>query len=581
VPAPPGRPLEPEVRAWAEPRLRHSFADVRVHDVGPHADAARAAGVRGWTAGRSVVLATGAPGPHTLSGARLRAHELAHVARGDGADRPAGGAEERAAEADAARALGIAPVPVRAAARADGLTADDAPEPAWHKQLDAVLPPISGGLAWMHRVDLLLGIFGNDPLKEMTELVSADAEASAFTRATGLAAFVALGETRTAAGLDVAKAKAAVKEHPERYTRQALPGLKVPAPGAGPVAGTPAGAAPSGPTLWFQDPALATATPGDGRVTSAQERAQVLVESPTTVNRVAVRFAYPKIEVAPARGPGDAADAATRLSERVKKAKTAVTDAIGRIGNEADSFDEGTAEEQHARKETNARVKQVLAAFTTSSPLNVFIATEPTAQEMTSGRAFATTDTVWVSPADVGDPKKMQAAVRLPLGLVQGSSLPGGKGPATQRELDATVLHEAVHAMLTTQHLDAESVWGENRAAFAPQGPAAVTAAAVELARKYLIAQEEIFAYDTEASLYPPAPRQRDVYRLFSGGAERFFTAKGAKMATVKKPIPVTEKADKKKVTWEVVYRVPQLSGTLAEGDRAVLDLALGIYPLR
>lgn len=77
-----GRPLDPEIRVFMEPRFGHNFSRVRVHD-GPRADAAAASvGARAFTAGSDIVFRGGQFAPETHSGRSLLAHELAHVALG-------------------------------------------------------------------------------------------------------------------------------------------------------------------------------------------------------------------------------------------------------------------------------------------------------------------------------------------------------------------------------------------------------------------------------------------------------------------------------------------------------------------
>ncbi|HEU4561277.1 MAG TPA: DUF4157 domain-containing protein [Longimicrobium sp.] len=80
-----GEPLDPGVRARMEPRFRHSFADVRVHADGQAAASTRAVGARAYAVGRDVVFGAGRYAPGTGDGARLIAHELAHVVQQRGA----------------------------------------------------------------------------------------------------------------------------------------------------------------------------------------------------------------------------------------------------------------------------------------------------------------------------------------------------------------------------------------------------------------------------------------------------------------------------------------------------------------
>jgi hypothetical protein len=75
----PGRPLEPSVRAFFEPRFGRDFADVRVHTDGRADASARGLNAAAYTAGRDIVFAAGRYRPQTEGGRLLLAHELAHV----------------------------------------------------------------------------------------------------------------------------------------------------------------------------------------------------------------------------------------------------------------------------------------------------------------------------------------------------------------------------------------------------------------------------------------------------------------------------------------------------------------------
>jgi hypothetical protein len=74
-----GRPLSAAERAFFEPRFGADFSNVRVRADPAAAEAARAIGARAFAAGSTVVFARGEHAPGTARGARLMAHELAHV----------------------------------------------------------------------------------------------------------------------------------------------------------------------------------------------------------------------------------------------------------------------------------------------------------------------------------------------------------------------------------------------------------------------------------------------------------------------------------------------------------------------
>ena len=74
-----GGPLDATTRAFMEPRFGHDFGHVRVHADSAAAAAAEALDARAFTLGRDLVFAEGEYRPHTSSGRRLIAHELAHA----------------------------------------------------------------------------------------------------------------------------------------------------------------------------------------------------------------------------------------------------------------------------------------------------------------------------------------------------------------------------------------------------------------------------------------------------------------------------------------------------------------------
>jgi hypothetical protein len=74
-----GRPLEPEVRAFFEPRYGADFSGVRVHADEQADSSARNLNALAFTLGKHVVFRAGEYAPTSESGRRLIAHELTHV----------------------------------------------------------------------------------------------------------------------------------------------------------------------------------------------------------------------------------------------------------------------------------------------------------------------------------------------------------------------------------------------------------------------------------------------------------------------------------------------------------------------
>ncbi len=75
----PGQPLDQASRSFLEPRFGRDLSGVRLHTGRQAAESARAVNALAYTVGNSVVFAEGQYVPHTWSGRRLIAHELAHT----------------------------------------------------------------------------------------------------------------------------------------------------------------------------------------------------------------------------------------------------------------------------------------------------------------------------------------------------------------------------------------------------------------------------------------------------------------------------------------------------------------------
>lgn len=79
-----GRPLDPTIRAFFEPRFGHDFGKVRVHADARAAEAAQSVGAKAFTIGQSTVFGRGQYAPETNRGKQLLAHELTHVIQQSG-----------------------------------------------------------------------------------------------------------------------------------------------------------------------------------------------------------------------------------------------------------------------------------------------------------------------------------------------------------------------------------------------------------------------------------------------------------------------------------------------------------------
>jgi hypothetical protein len=79
VPEGSGRPLDPGVRAFMEPRFGHDFSHVRVHTGSAAGESVRSLDALAFTLGRDIVFGAGQYAPETPAGRGLLAHELTHV----------------------------------------------------------------------------------------------------------------------------------------------------------------------------------------------------------------------------------------------------------------------------------------------------------------------------------------------------------------------------------------------------------------------------------------------------------------------------------------------------------------------
>jgi hypothetical protein len=82
----PGQPLDPETRAFMEPRFGHDFSRVRVHSDAAAERSAREVNAHAYTVGHDIVFGTDRFTPGTQGGRRLIAHELTHVVQQSGSN---------------------------------------------------------------------------------------------------------------------------------------------------------------------------------------------------------------------------------------------------------------------------------------------------------------------------------------------------------------------------------------------------------------------------------------------------------------------------------------------------------------
>jgi hypothetical protein len=76
---PPGQPLDPETRAFMEPRFRHDFSKVRIHTDLKAAESAKIVNALAYTVGTNVIFSEGQYRPKILVSKKLIAHKLTHT----------------------------------------------------------------------------------------------------------------------------------------------------------------------------------------------------------------------------------------------------------------------------------------------------------------------------------------------------------------------------------------------------------------------------------------------------------------------------------------------------------------------
>ena len=81
----PGRALDPEARAWFEPRLGRDLSSVRIHTDAAASLSAQSIGAHAYTSENNIAFGAGRFSPATAEGKRLLAHELTHVVQQDAA----------------------------------------------------------------------------------------------------------------------------------------------------------------------------------------------------------------------------------------------------------------------------------------------------------------------------------------------------------------------------------------------------------------------------------------------------------------------------------------------------------------
>lgn len=324
-------------------------------------------------------------------------------------------------------------------------------------------------------------------------------------------------------------------------------------------------------TFWFKDPDKQKKPGGEEIETSAQARERVFVDPiPTTISGgPSIQFAFPSSEMS------------TEESANIKSAKKKITEAIAKIIADLGALPDAKDAAEMTKNETiRAKLKETLKS---KGPINIFIATEP---DLLGQIISAYTTRVFVNLADVGDEKKLHAALSVPLMFLMGGIMPqpGGKTDtipsATEAQLKETLLHEMLHALLINNNIDAETIYKLSKSKRKITGDKTLADDFETLVAYYIISQEEIFVYDHIQQFYGSVTPFQANYVSFVKNVNLFLAKRKLNMSKLSKKIPVTEKVNKKVVSWAIDFLIPEGTVAVTDADKDLLKLLVASYPL-
>jgi hypothetical protein len=398
--------------------------------------------------------------------------------------------------------------------------------------------PAHGGLEAINRRAQLEEIFGAK-LEGLVKAILADPEALKVTRKFGVAGVLAIYGTRTAAGLDPQAALGKLEAEKKLPRDQRIYDVAL---DADPKPRKP---------YWFQDkpPEPQTEKTQDGieihrplsdnDVTEDESTTLLSIKS-SSVPTLAVKFA------ASSRDYG---------SDKITRARTSVIDGLKKVLGDLDTIPAGLpAKAKTEARGTHARLKEVLRGFDKTNPLRIFLSTK--AADGTGG-VRGRTENIFVNTADVGDDKKLLAAILIPLETLLGSR--NNATPLTGDEIAGTLLHEMLHALLFRHGVNAATLAAQIKGKIVT-GPAPIQHRCELLIAAMLQAQEELFVYDNAGKLggaYSPT-LTRDMLSIWLERAQSFFDTRNAGWASVSKKIDVAEKVAGKRIDWSIDYRHPE-----------------------
>jgi hypothetical protein len=513
----PGQALDAGTRAFLEPRFGRDLSGVRVHTDSDAVESARVLNALAYTVRNDIVFGADQYSPHERRGRGLLAHELSHVVQQSALTHP-----------------------VVQYQKSDTGPRDVHPDP-----IDDVLPRGLGLVADLDRRFLLIDIFGEQQLEEMVSEIKSDPSALAFTRKTGILGFLALADTRQGKKVNVAQAQTVLDADAKkpklarRYQRVLL---------------EPRSEAAK--SLWFQPkPPEAPASGKDiDQIPIGNDRSSVVEDprNPFTVPPpagefpIVVNFAFMGSD---RRGQS--------ASPEINRAETAILDGIRRVFQDLLSVPPAPSQAvRTADEQRRARLKEALRRFGIAKPLRIFISSDESA--LLTGLSLRT-EAIFIRQQDIGNDAKLEAAIRVPVVALIGSQ--SDANPMTQEEAGEAILHEMVHAMLIRRHASANDLWQTINTQLVT-GPRTVKNRCEELIHRYLLAQEEVFTYQSVSELGSAyshfSAGNQPRYELFIAATEAFFRSKNVKLEVSKKKLDVTEKVGGKKVDWSIEIHFPR-----------------------
>lgn len=538
-----GQPLDTPTRAFMEPRFGHDFSQVRVHTDERAAESARAMNSLAYTVGRDVVFGQGQYAPTTTIGQRLLAHELTHVVQ------QTNPSWMKSPTASSVALSSASPTMIQA--KEDTKSTNP---------IEDILPPKVGLVESIDRYLLLVDLFGEDALDKVVKEIRANEAAKKLVRKEGIVAIVALIDTRGPNELDPVKAETALKKHKELYQRSLL------------IKHTDN----QEKSFLFQD------KPPAKKDTSSAKEEEPVIESASSKSRepfvepVSFKVGEVAVRISHLRGEWRADEPTPQM----KRARDIVLHAVAQVLkdlNELPPAPNLTVRREDER--TRARLKEAFRAFGDSRPLHIFVAPLSIGEMLGQVPLSFKTDQVFVTPEDIGDPAKLQAAIRVPLITLVGGSVGLSKKDEarTPDEIKEGLLHEAVHALLITRGMAANQLWESIKSKLV-EGPPTVKQRCEEVVHRYLLAQEESFVYENVGKIYSGFVKNKDVYDAYIQAAEVFFASKAAKFGEIKKTLDVKERVAKHKVDWSISFKHPK-SLIVDANDITTLNALLMLLP--